>query len=43
MKKLYEFKATMRYNRNMRGFNSLRTLYLFEKGEKLENIANKLI
>ena len=33
---------TMRHNRNMRGFNSLRALYLFEKGEKLENLANKL-
>lgn len=26
----------------MRGFNSLRALYLFEKGEKLEEIANEL-
>lgn len=32
----------MRYNRNMRGFNSLRALYLFEKGEKLETLANEL-
>lgn len=32
----------MRYNRNMRGFNSLRALYLFEKGEKLEILANEL-
>lgn len=32
----------MRHNRNMRGFNSLRALYLFEKGEKLEALANEL-
>ena len=32
----------MRYNRNMRGFNSVRALYLFEKGEKLESLANEL-
>ena len=32
----------MRDNRNMRGFNSLRALYLFEKGEKLEALADKL-
>lgn len=32
----------MRYDRNMRGFNSLRALYLFEKGEKLEFLANEL-
>ena len=32
----------MRHNRNMRGFNSLRALYLFEKGEKLETLANEL-
>ena len=32
----------MKYNRNMRGFNSLRALYLFEKGEKLETLANEL-
>lgn len=32
----------MRNNRNMRGFNSLRALYLFEKGEKLETLANEL-
>lgn len=32
----------MRHNRNMRGFNSLMALYLFEKGEKLEILANKL-
>ena len=35
-------EEVMRHNRNMRGFNSLRALYLFEKGEKLENIANEL-
>ena len=29
-------------NTNMRGFNSLRALYLFEKGEKLEQKANVL-
>lgn len=29
-------------NTNMRGFNSLRALYLFEEGEKLEAKANKL-
>lgn len=32
----------MRYNRNMKGFKSLRALYLLEKGEKLENITNEL-
>ena len=32
----------MRNNRNMKGFNSLRALYLFEKGEKLEALANEL-
>ena len=32
----------MRHNRNMRGFNSLRALYLFEKGEKLESLAKEL-
>lgn len=32
----------MRRNRNMRGFKSLRALYLFEKGEKLEEKANEL-
>lgn len=32
----------MRLNRNMRGFNSLRALYLFEKGEKLEYKADEL-
>lgn len=32
----------MKCNMNMRGFNSLRALYLFEKGEKLESEADKL-
>lgn len=32
----------MRKNRNMRGFKSLRALYLFEKGEKLEAEADRL-
>ena len=32
----------MRNNRNMRGFKSLRALYLFEKGEQLEAKADKL-
>ena len=32
----------MRFNRNMRGFHSLRALYLFEKGEKLELLADEL-
>lgn len=32
----------MKYNRNMRGYKSLRALYLFEKGEKLESLADKL-
>lgn len=32
----------MRMNRNMRGFKSLRALYLFEKGEKLELLADEL-
>ena len=32
----------MRANRNMRGFKSLRALYLFEKGEKLEAKAGEL-
>lgn len=30
----------MKKNKNMRGFNSLHALYLFEKGEKLEQIAD---
>ena len=32
----------MKLNRNMRGFKSLRALYLFEKGENLEEKANEL-
>lgn len=32
----------MRLNRNMRGFKSLRALYTFEKGEKLETKADEL-
>lgn len=32
----------MRKNRNMHGFKSLRALYLFEKGEKLEAEADRL-
>ena len=32
----------MRLNRNMRGFTSLRALYLFEKGERLEAKADEL-
>ena len=32
----------MRNHGNMGGFNSLSALYLFEKGEKLECLANKL-
>lgn len=32
----------MKKNTNMRGFNSLRALYLFEKGESLEQKANEL-
>ena len=32
----------MRQNRNMRGFKSLRALYLFERGEKLESKADEL-
>lgn len=35
-------ESAMRKNRNMRGFNSLRALYLFEKGEKLEEKAAKI-
>lgn len=35
-------EEAMRHNRNMRGFNSLRALYLFEKREKLETLANEL-
>ena len=32
----------MRLNRNMHGFTSLRALYIFEKSEKLEALADKL-
>ena len=32
----------MKLNRNMRGFTSLRALYLFEKGEQLEARADEL-
>ncbi len=35
-------EEAMRTNRNMRGFTSLRALYLFEKGEKLELLADEL-
>ena len=35
-------EETMRSGRNMRGFHSLRALYLFEKGEKLELLADEL-
>ncbi len=35
-------EEAMRKNRNMRGFHSLRALYLFEKGEQLEQEARKL-
>lgn len=35
-------EEVMKKNKNMRGFNSLRALYLFEKGEELEAKANKL-
>lgn len=35
-------EAVMRLNKNMRGFKSLRALYLFEKGEKLEAKADEL-
>ena len=31
----------MRHNRNMRGFNSLRALYLFEKENQLEILSNE--
>lgn len=33
---------TIRLNRHMRGFTSLRALYLFEKSEKLEALADQL-
>ena len=39
--KLY-LEDAMRLNRNLRGFKSLRALYLFEKGEKLETMADEL-
>lgn len=32
----------MRSSQNMRGFNSLRALYLFEKSEALEELANEM-
>ena len=35
-------EETMRMNRNMHGFKSLRASYLFEKGEKLELLADEL-
>ncbi|MBR4231302.1 MAG: hypothetical protein IKR74_04005 [Bacilli bacterium] len=35
-------EEAMRQNRNMRGFTSLRALYFFERGEKLEALANEL-
>lgn len=35
-------EEVMRKNKNMKGFNSLRALYLFEKGEKLEQLAESL-
>ena len=35
-------EEAMKNNRNMRGFSSLRALYLFEKAEKLENKADEL-
>ncbi len=35
-------EEAMRSGRNMRGFHSLRALYLFEKGEKLELLADEL-
>lgn len=34
-------EQVMKENLNMRGFNSLRALYLFEEGEKLEEKARK--
>lgn len=36
MKKLYEFKATMRYNRNMKGFKSIGVLLIKLKKNKLK-------
>lgn len=35
-------EETIKININMRGFTSLRALYLFEKGEKLEALADSL-
>jgi len=35
-------EEVMKKNKNMRGFNSLRALYLFEKGEEYEAKANEL-
>lgn len=40
IKKILE--DVIKKNKNMRGFNSLRALYLFEKGEELEKQAIKL-
>ena len=34
-------EEVMKNNKNMRGFTSLRALYLFEEGEKLEQQANE--
>lgn len=35
-------EEVIKKDKNMRGFKSLRALYLFEKSERLENLANKL-
>jgi hypothetical protein len=35
-------EIVIKKNKNMKGFNSLGALYLFEKGEKYEALANKL-
>lgn len=35
-------EEVMKKDKNMRGFKSLRALYLFEQSEKLENLANEL-
>ena len=37
-----ELEKVIKERLNMRGFNSLRALYLFDKGEKMEEKANKL-
>lgn len=37
-----ELERIMKENLNMRGFNSLRALYLFEKGERYEEKAREL-